>query len=374
MKEQKSFTIFLLILVLTVFIAGCGKKAEPAVAEPSETQRDIIEVTRAPEPEEAVQTVVPDERIEVDGKIRSYLTGEMVDIGQGNRRPIAVMISNDKDSMPSYGINQAGVIYEAPVEGGMVRYMALIENYDELERIGSVRSARTYYVYFAREFNAILTHCGQSTFAKPYLQYVDNINALEGAGGAAFYRTQDKKAPHNAYTSFQNIQKAADSLGYSQSYDKDYQGHYCFAKPDEPVTLVQDNAVEAYRIYPGYQLNDPWFEYSEEDGLYHRFQYGAVHKGNEGPLAVKNVIIQYCPQGYYATTPYLNIDVHASKEWGYYATNGKAIPIYWKKDGEFGVTHYYDFSDQEIELNPGKTWVCIVSTRDESRTKLHGKE
>ena len=375
---RKAAAAVCLFAGFTWLFTGCGKRAEETsyIKQAEETTADAgpVEVTRASEEvPETHAAEVPDERIEVDGKIQSYLTGEMVDVSKANRRPIAVMISNDKESMPSYGINRAGVVYEAPAEGGMVRYMALIEDYDDLERIGSVRSARTYYVYFAREFDAILAHCGQSTFAKPYLEKIDNINALEGAGGTAFYRSKDKKAPHNAYTSFKNIQKAAEALGYSQEYSKAYQGHYRFAKPDEPVTLTQDNAVEAYKIYPGYQLNNPYFVYSEDDGLYHRYQYGAVHKGNEGPLAVKNVIIQYCQQGYYATTQYLNINVH-NKEWGYYATNGKAMPVYWVKDGEFGITHYYDFADNEIMLNPGKTWVCIVSTRDEARTELHGKE
>ena len=47
------------------------------------------------------------------------------------------MMSNDKASLPQYGINRAGVVYEVPVEGEMNRYMALIEDYDGLERIGS---------------------------------------------------------------------------------------------------------------------------------------------------------------------------------------------------------------------------------------------
>ena len=380
-RGRRSFTggiaAFTAVFLAAGLLTGCGKdnKIAPAAETAAATAaaQPPVEVTRAPEPETESEEFVPDERIEVDGKIQSYLTGEMTDVAKANRRPIAVMISNDKESMPSYGLNQAGVVYEAPVEGGMVRYMALIEDYDDMDRIGSVRSARTYYIYFANEFDAILTHCGQSTFAKPYLSKIDNINALEGAGGAAFYRSSDKKAPHNAYTSFERIQTAIQSLGYSQEYDEDYEGHYLFAKPDEPVHLTQDNAVDAFRIYPGYQLNAPYFEFDEEDGLYHRYQYGAVHNGSEGPLAVKNVIIQYCQQGYYATTPYLDINVH-TKEWGYYATNGKAMPIYWVKDGENGVTHYYDFADNEIMLNPGKTWVCIVSTRDGSRTELHGKE
>ena len=93
--------------------------------------------------------------------IRSYLTGEMVPVEQGDRRPLAVMISNDKAAMPHYGMNNAGVIYEAPVEGGINRYMAIIEDYDDLERIGSVRSCRTYYTYFAKEFEAVYAHFGQ---------------------------------------------------------------------------------------------------------------------------------------------------------------------------------------------------------------------
>ena len=84
----------------------------------------------------------------------------------------------------------------------MNRYMALIEEFDDLDRIGSVRSCRTYYTYFAREFEAIYAHFGQSTFAKPYLgKVVTNINGIEGVGSSAFYRTKDRKAPHNAYTS-----------------------------------------------------------------------------------------------------------------------------------------------------------------------------
>ena len=72
---------------------------------------------------------------------------------------------------------------------------------------------------------------------------------------------------------------------------------------------------------------------------------------------------------HYATTDYLDIDVHTG-QYGYYITNGKAVPLTWKKDGEFGVTHYYDFDNNEITLNQGKTWVCIVSTRDFDKAKF----
>lgn len=57
------------------------------------------------------------------------------------------MMSNDKAALPQYGINRAGVVYEAPVEGSMNRYMAILEDYDDLDRIGSVEVPHLLYVF-----------------------------------------------------------------------------------------------------------------------------------------------------------------------------------------------------------------------------------
>ena len=130
--------------VLAVTLSGCGKKYEgAAVTTAAETEAEptrvvVLETEPETEPPET-EPEEPLERVEVDGKIRSYLTGEMVDVAIGNRRPLAVMMSNDKESLPQYGINRAGVVYEVPVEGEMNRYMALIEDYDGLERIGGIQ-------------------------------------------------------------------------------------------------------------------------------------------------------------------------------------------------------------------------------------------
>lgn len=341
------------------------------VPETEETAAEPIMIETEPETETDPEEQEP--RVEKDGMIRSYLTGEMVPVSQGNRRPLAIMMSNDKAALPQYGINRAGVVYEAPVEGSMNRYMAIIEDYDDLNRIGSVRSCRTYYTYFAREFDAIYAHFGQSTFAKPYLENVDNINGIEGIGGTAYYRAKDRRAPHNAYASADGISRAIDKLGYSREYDEDYHGHFLFARTGMTAPMRGADVRDAWKVTPGYPLNDPWFEYNEEDGLYYRYQYGAPHNGNEGQIAVKNIIIQYCSAGYYATTEYRNINVHESS-WGYYISNGQAEDITWEKDGEFGVTHYYDATGKEIVLNPGKTWICIATTNDMKPAKIEGRE
>ncbi len=371
MKKTGGFALCLGACLLMA-ASGCGKNYEEAAgtlpAQTEEVRTEPVEVTAAPE--ETTAEFVPEERIAVDGRIQSYLTGEMRDAAQADRRPLAVMISNDREAWPHYGMGRAGVIYEVPVEGNMTRYMAIMEDYDDLERIGSVRSCRNCFIDFANEFDAIYAHYGQSTFAKPQLREIDDINGIEGRGAQAFFRSSDRKAPHNAYTSFDRIQSAIVDLGYSQEYGADYEGHYQFARPGKETVLSGVETVDAVRIVPGYSMYHSEFRYSQEDGLYHRYQADAPQESDEGPLAVKNVIIQYCQSGYYANTEYLNINVDTS-EWGYYATGGKAVTVTWKK--EDGVTRYYGPDGEEIRLNPGKTWVCILSTKDVDRTEFYGE-
>lgn len=367
---KKGAVVFCGVILISA-LYGCSAKYEEVVVPETVIETTTPAKVEVIVEEDETEPLEPEERIELDGKIKSYLTGEMTDAAKADRRPVAVMMSNDKAALPQYGINDADVVYEAPVEGGMNRFMGIFENYDELERIGSVRSCRTYYTYFAREFNAIYAHFGQSTFAMPYLKNVDNINGLEGIGGTAYFRSKDRKSPHNAYTGFSYLQSTIEKLGYSQEYDKNYKGHYKFSKNGVQIELK--DGEDAYKVVPGYTINNPWFVYNDEDGLYYRYQYGSEHKGDKGQISVKNIIFQYCQSGYYATTEYLNLNVHTSEK-GYYITNGKVIPVQWKKEGEFGPTRYYNSDGEEITLNQGKTWVCVISTRDYAKAEFYGKQ
>ena len=58
---------------------------------------------------------------------------------------------------------------------------------------------------------------------------------------------------------------------------------------------------------------------------------------------------------------------------GFYITNGYAVPIHWEKDWEWGITHYYYLDGTEIEMNPGKTWVCIVMKSNEGKIQINAQ-
>lgn len=134
---------------------------------------------------------VPNEEKQEETQVKSYLTGENVPESIGRRRPVAVMMGNNSVGAPQSGIGHAGVVYEAPVEGNITRLMGILEDYDELERIGSVRSCRDYYLFYANEFNAIYAHYGQAAYALPYLEQhvIDNLNGIQ-IGKLAFSAQQ----------------------------------------------------------------------------------------------------------------------------------------------------------------------------------------
>ncbi len=349
---MKALKRLMVIGASILVLAACNK--EQVIEETTKTIETTTPVETTTEPKTTVSR---------EGMMSSYLTGEWIDEAIGKRRPVAVMLNNIKVAVPQSGIEKAGVVYEAPVEGGITRLMGIFEDYDSLTKIGSVRSARTYYVYFAKEFDSIYVHYGEANYATPLLSssHIQNLSGLEGVGNVVYYRTSDRKAPHNAYTSAEGLQKGVEAMKYRANYEDSYTGHYKFAADGENITLA--NGAPVVKLTPGYAINSPWFEYNSEDGLFYRFQYNTKQIDQEtgNQLAYKNIIMQFCDTRAIGDTEYLDITVSGSGK-GKYLTNGQVIDITWKKDTEFGPTRYYDSEGKEITLNQGKTWVCIVQS------------
>ena len=161
----------------------------------------------------------------------SYLTGKQVSTEIGSKRPVAIMFNNIIDAIPQAGIANADVVYEAPVEGGITRLMGIMEDYEDASRIGSVRSCRNYYVYYATEFDAIYSHFGQAVYALDLLERpeVDNLSGLSDYGSTVYYRSDDRVAPHNVYTTAERLEQGIEMCGYDRYYPEDYAGHYQFA-------------------------------------------------------------------------------------------------------------------------------------------------
>ncbi len=348
-------------ICLSAGLAFSSLFAAAAGAEDSWYQYPRTDITRG-----NAQLEQPDE----NGQVHSFLTGKLTDESIAHTRPMAVMINNIINAMPQSGISRADVVYEAPVEGGITRLLGIFEDYADLTKIGPVRSCRDYYVDFAVEFDAFYTHYGQTGYAYDLLNssMVDNISGLQYQDGMGevygytgediFYRTDDRPAPHNAYTSYDRLQTAIDRNGYSREFDDTYTGHFLFAQDGERVSYTDGTADY---IRPSLYTNNPHFEYDEASGLYKRFQYDGpqIDELNGEQLGYTNVIIQYCQIQPYDDNGYLNVNTNSGGE-ALVFTNGTYCTATWVKDSDWGPARYYDASGSEIAINQGKTWICIV--------------
>lgn len=360
---KRKVIVAALMMFTILACAGCKKKEEPVVPVQSEASEQVV----VPETETQEQADAH------EGQALSFYTGQWIDAKQAYNRPVAVMTENTHVTLPQYGVSSADVIYECPVEGGITRMMAIYQNYKDLEKVGNVRSCRLYYVYLAKEFGAAYFHAGESKYALDILNssYIENVDGITGKGGAFYYRDKSRKAPHNLYTTGENLAKAMKDYGFDTQLPADYVSHYQFASEEKPNLLEKGTDAAVVKMY--YVDAKPWFVYNSEDGLYYRYEFGEkqIDGQNNKQLAVKNIIIQNCKSS--LKNPQngtLDIDV-LSGGTGKFITGGKAIDITWKRKSQNDKTRYYDGDGNEIVLNPGKTWVEICENRRASQNVIY---
>lgn len=115
----------------------------------------------------------------------------------GPIRPMAIMIENHRLARPQTGLNEANIVYEIPVEGGITRFMGIYNKIPGV--VGPIRSCREYFVDRALEVSALYVHCGGSPKGYQYLASSHIFSIDEIKIGKGFFRDNTRKAPHNLY-------------------------------------------------------------------------------------------------------------------------------------------------------------------------------
>lgn len=169
------------VLCCLAALTGCGSQKTTV---PNTVQNGTIAKTTAVSESSAEDVTESETEAVTDPEISPYrnpLTGELgyAESAVG-KRPVAVMVNNLKGALPQYGIAEADIIYELPVEGGITRLMAVYANYADVPEVCSVRSCRYYYPILCLGMDAIYCHWGlDQTIAKETLERT-GIDHLDG--------------------------------------------------------------------------------------------------------------------------------------------------------------------------------------------------
>lgn len=312
-----------------------------------------------------------------EGMLRSPLTNEWVDAEVAKTRPIAVLIPNETGAVPHYNLSEASILYETNVEDRVSRLMAIYEDWEDLSMIGNIRSLRTYFAYWAFEWDAFIVHSGGPYFvddliAEPTTQ---NINDHVGTDTAAFFRDSRRPQPHNLFATGPGILNVVNSKGYSLSYrGLTDANHFKFTDTANQNDLTQYGDAAKSAVYIDmsgcYPLTRCYFEYNEQDGLYYRSQH--LSSGTDGPhidavtgkqLTFKNILVQYVTYEEIGGG-YMVYQCHDTTQDGWFFTDGRGIHVTWEKGSDYSATRYYDDYGNEIVMNTGKTMICVVLDGD----------
>lgn len=141
------------------------------------------------------------------------------------RRPLAVMIENHEESRPQSGLSSADVVYEAVAEGGITRFMAVfLCPFNDIQ-VGPVRSARTYFLDWVSEYNALYAHVGGANTPGPAnaLGQIIDYKLLDlnqfGIGFPTFWRDYQRlghpvATEHTMYSSTNKLWDYAAKKGW----------------------------------------------------------------------------------------------------------------------------------------------------------------
>lgn len=283
----------------------------------------------------------------------SALTGNRVDSEAATTQTVtAIMLENSTDARPQSGLKQSGVVYEAIAEGGITRFLTLHQE-DKPQLIGPVRSVRMYFVDWLAAYDASVAHVGGSAAALAEIRNGNYRDIDQFFNGGTYWRSTDRYAPHNVYTSFEKLDALNIKKGFTRST---FTG---FSRVDGTPSATPDASTIAIN-FSG-PLYNTTYAYDASTNTYARSQAGAPHLDREDGQITPSVVIA------------MHVDMSLIMQDGSRedittvgsgnATifqNGTAKNVTWHKASRASQLSFTDETGADVPLVRGQTWIAAV--------------
>ncbi|MGI8967653.1 MAG: DUF3048 domain-containing protein [Chloroflexota bacterium] len=319
----------------------------------------------------------------VPGPLDGYSTPRQ----QALRRPLGIILENyAPDSRPQSGLGAASTVIETLAEGGVTRFLALYLERDAA-KVGPVRSTRVYFNDWAAGFHAILGHVGGNDDAQAALWHLPKVFNLDenrwevnlyNTGTPLFWRSANRVAPHNLYTSTYKLREYATQHGQDWTY-----GGASFLHKNPALLRARGHAGSLSLtfenpLYP--QVNpdyDVRYVYDRASDTYVRYMGGAPHiDANTGKtLAPANVVVMQT--GAAAFDPRAGITPQSitipviGRGVAWYFRDGGVQRGAWQQVNQNAPLQFFDRKGHGIALNPGQTWIEVVPASSQATWSFH---
>lgn len=286
-------------------------------------------------------------------------------------RPVAVMLNNHEDALPQHSVGQADILYEVLAEYGITRCMGIYSDISLVGDIGSIRSARQYFVELARGYDDLpYVHCGGSHEALAYLKNLKKMDLDQMKGGKHFYWSQDRmdagfEHQHSLFTTGEKLLNymAAKEMFTEYEQEQDYKLNF------DDSTMIVGEAKTKLKVYfnlssaPDNYTKTTSFVYDEATKLYYASQRGGeyVDGNNNQQIAFRNVLVLRTKTWKQADNILLSMNTTGSGT-GYFACNGQLVPIRWSRSSVKEPMTYTLENGMPLTLGVGKTYIAVVPT------------
>lgn len=337
-KKRLIFEICLGLVLIIIFGAGLLllTRSGNSIISPSETKKETVP----------------------EVKYSSVLDGVMVtDQVAANRHPLAITVENDPAARPQSGLDKASIIYETVYDPAATTRFLAIYGENEAEKVGPVRSARTFFVDWAHGFDAYLAHWGGNIDALDQIRKEKIYDLDEFAYASLYWREGNKSSEHTGYTSTLKLREQASKNKYPTANN-----FSVYKFKDDPTTLPESQKITVDFSSAQYKVD---FDYDKSTNSYKRSLAGSAHSDaiTKNQLNPKNIAIMTVARK--QTTTRIN-------ESGYTMTtvgtgkalifiDGKEIVGTWKKNSASEREIFYDEAGNEVVFNRGQLWICVVA-------------
>ena len=296
---------------------------------------------------------------------RNPLTGEVLEepyVG----RVFAVSINNVIPALPHHGISQADMFFEMFINDYCTRGLALYSNIAEVESIGSIRSTRYNFTDLAQAYDLVLIHASASTSVLKDMAAagVDNMTA-DGTFGYRDrdrYYNQDYAWEHTLFVVGQDALDAAveDEIDIAKE-GIDY--GMIFADDATPASGETAEEIDIVFTLKGHTKTTEMV-YDAELGKYVYWQYWdeMIDENNDEKEAFENVIVILAPT--YNESVYHIAELDGTGD-GYFACNGKIVPIQWNRENETDPFSFTLTDGTPLTLGVGNSYIAIAPTTSE---------
>ncbi len=355
--------IFVIVIALCLLLCACTSQPE-ATEPPTQAPTDPAPTAPPTEPTEP-PTEPATEPTEPPVFYRNPLNGEPID-APWTKRPFASTVNNISYAMPHHGTSQADFLYECLVEGGMTRCLAVFSDIEQVEKLGSVRSARVCLVDIARSYDAIFSHAGANTYAYTEFREVDcdDIDALSGLGASYYYRDQDRldagyAIEHTLFTSGKDMIDFATEKGYSLTKSEPIDYGYVFADDATP-----ESGERAREILISFQEGGKTTKmtYNAQTKSYEGYEHDEDYiDGNTNKIVpFKNVFVLHSDTTYSEGLTFMELTGEGE---GYFACGGKIVPIIWHRANYYDPFSYTLTDGTPLTLGVGHSYVAVIPYR-----------